>query len=314
MKQSLQPLEDTHSSISLQLNTKTLGLAIAASSLFLFLCSSIRHTLFRSGAFDLGIFDQAVYLISQGQPPISSFLGVHILGDHASSILYPLSLFYKIYPDVRWLLAVQAVALALGALPAWALARQAGLKQGQAVGIAAAYLMYPVIPAANLFDFHPEVIAIPALLGAVLAARLGKTAWFVAAIVLFLSCKEILSLTVAAMGVWLFVFEKRRLCGAIAIFSGCAWFLIATQAIIPSFTNLDAGIGTETGMAAGMSRYAYLGGTLPEIAKNLLLKPHLVLERVLSLDTLRYLAFLALPVIWGLSIWDLAPLIGDLQR
>lgn len=55
-------------------------------------CSSLRHALFQSGAFDLGIYDQVVYLISQGQPPISSFLGFHHLGNHAAWAVYVLSL------------------------------------------------------------------------------------------------------------------------------------------------------------------------------------------------------------------------------
>ena len=38
---------------------------IGVSALILFGCSSLRHELFQSNAFDLGIFDQAVYLISQ---------------------------------------------------------------------------------------------------------------------------------------------------------------------------------------------------------------------------------------------------------
>ena len=75
----------------------------AAAAAILFLCSSLRHALFQSTAWDLGIFDQVIYLISQGKPPISSFLGFHIMGDHASWIFYILALFYKIYPDVHWL-------------------------------------------------------------------------------------------------------------------------------------------------------------------------------------------------------------------
>ena len=129
---------------------------IGASALILFACSSLRHTLFQSGAFDLGIYDQVVYLMSQGQPPISSFLGFHHMGNHAAWAVYPLSWLYKIYPNVHWLLAVQAVALAMGALPTWHLARQAGLTVRQAVAMAAVYLLYPLVFNVNLFEFHPE--------------------------------------------------------------------------------------------------------------------------------------------------------------
>ncbi|NEO31052.1 MAG: DUF2079 domain-containing protein [Symploca sp. SIO3C6] len=279
----------------------TLSWIITISTIIFFCCSSIRHALFHSSAFDLGIFDQSIYLISQGKEPICSFIGFHILGDHAAWILYPLSLLYKIYPDVHWLFAVQAVALALGALPIWHLARQAALKAASAQAIAVAYLLYPLVFNLNLFDFHPEVMALPALLAAVLAARLGKIWWFTGAILWILGCKAVLALTVAAMGLWLLVFENQRLYGAIALLAGIAWFLIATQLIIPLFSGSEA---------AAVGRYAYLGSSVLEIAQNLLLKPWLVLEKVFSLETLEYLVLLILPIIWGVSPQHLTPLVA----
>lgn len=276
--------------------------SIALISLIFFLCSSARHALFESNAFELGIYDQVAYLISQGQTPFSSFLEIHHMGNHAAWVMYPVALFYKIYPDVHWLLLVQAVSLALGALPVWSLARQAGLNNSISRAIALAYLLYPLVFNVNLFDFHPEVIALPALLAAILAARLDKTLWFCAAIVLVLSCKAVLSLTVAAIGLWLFFFEKKRNCGLIALFLGAGWFLVATQAVIPYFNQ-----GREH---AGIGRYGYLGSSVLEIAVNLILKPHLVLGRVFSLDTVEYLVLLVFPVIWWLSPRHLTPLIS----
>ncbi|MDF5736925.1 MULTISPECIES: DUF2079 domain-containing protein [unclassified Nostoc] len=277
-----------------------LGWIIGVSTLILFGCSSLRHELFQSNAFDLGIFDQAVYLISQGQPPISSFIGFHILGDHAAWIFYPLALLYKIYPSVYWLFAVQA-AVALGALPTWHLARQAGLKENQAIAIAFVYLLYPLVFNANLFDFHPEMIALPLLLTAVLAARLDQVGWFCLSIFLVLGCKEVLSLTVVGMGVWLLLFEKRRLYGAIALGAGVAWFLIATQVIIPFFNSAEA---------VAMVRYSYLGNSILDIAKNIVFQPTLILEKVFSLNNLEYLLLLLAPVIWGFSPQAIKPLVG----
>lgn len=277
-------------------------LMIIVTTIVLFAASSARHALFHSTAYDLAIFDQAIYLISQNQTPFSSLMAINILGDHTAFIFYPLALLYKIYPDVHWLFFVQAISLALGAWPSWSLARQAGLNEKSAIAVAAVYLLYPVVFNVNLFDFHPEVIALPAILAAILAARLDKIFWFCAAIILILSCKAVLSLTVMMMGVWLLLFEKKRNCGLIAMFLGAGWFLIATQALIPYFNQ-----GKEH---AGIGRYQYLGNSVLEIAVNLILKPNLILGRLFSLDTFEYLALLIFPVIWWISPRHLTPLIS----
>ncbi|MBW4663908.1 MAG: DUF2079 domain-containing protein [Chroococcus sp. CMT-3BRIN-NPC107] len=280
---------------------KTLIVITCASALILFICSTLRHILFRSTAFDLGIFDQAIYLISQGNTPISSLMDFHILGDHAAFIFYPLALLYKLYPSVYWLFAVQGLGLASGALFTWYIARYRGVKADMEIAISSVYLLYPLVFNVNLFDFHPEVIAVPALLGAILAAQLGQVGWFCLAILIVLSCKAVLSLTVVAMGFWLLIFEKKRWCGAIAIFAGINWFLVSTQVIIPFFSGQEA---------AAVGRYSYLGNSVKDIAQNLLLNPGVVFGKILSLDNLGYLVLLFIPIAWGLSLSSLKPLIG----
>ncbi len=275
---------------------------IAIASVIFFACSSLRHVLFQSTAFELGIYDQITYLISQGEPAISSFLEIHHMGNHAAWVMYFIALFYRIYPSVHWLLLIQAISLALGAWPTWGLARQAGLNQSLSFTLAVVYLLYPVVFNINLFDFHPEVMALPAFLGAILAAKLNQLAWFCIAIIWILGCKDALALTVAAMGIWLFFCENKRLYGAIALFGGVAWFILVIQGIIPYF---KAGLGP-----GGVGRYTYLGNSVLEIIVNMIFKPQLVLERFLSWKTLEYIALFLSPVIWWLSPRHLTPLIS----
>lgn len=264
---------------------------IIIATLIFFISSSLRHALFYSTGFDLGIYDQVVYLISQGESPVSSFLGYHHLGNHAAWAVYPLGLFYRIYPDVHWLLLLQALCLSLGSWPTWCLARLAGLNRGQAVAIAISYLLYPVIFNLNLFDFHPEVMALPAILGAILAAKLKRIFWFCIAIIWVLGCKAVLSLTVAFMGFWLLTFEKRTFCGLIALILGIFWFIVVTQGIIPFFSGEEV---------AGVGRYSYLGDSVVGIIFNILLQPGVVLGKILSFETIKYIVVLFLPVIWGI--------------
>ncbi|MGL5083203.1 MAG: DUF2079 domain-containing protein [Microcoleaceae cyanobacterium] len=275
---------------------------VGITTVILFLCSSLRHALFQSTAFELGIYDQVAYLISQGKPPISSFLEIHHMGNHAAWVMYPVALLYRIYPSVHWLFLIQSISLAIGAWPTWSLANHAGLGSRLSTSVALTYLLYPVIFNVNLFDFHPEVMALPAILGAILAARLDKIIWFYLAIIWVLGCKDALALTVVAMGIWLYFFDKKRPYGAIALLLGSAWFIIAVQGIIPYFKD-----GRGPG---GVGRYSYLGSSISEILLNIFLKPELVTNRILSWETLEYLALLFLPVVLWLSPRCLSPLVA----
>ncbi len=266
---------------------------VGISSLILFGCSSLRHALFQSTALDLAFFDQLVYLVSQGLPPISSIFGFHLLGDHAAFILYPIALLYKIYPDVHWLFAVQALALAAGAIPIYALSVQSGLSVTYARAIALSYLLYPALFNINFYtDFRPEAIAVPALLWAMWAGIAGRTGQFIIAVVLVLSCKDILSLTVIALGIWFALFGHRRLYGWGCIAVGTIWFVFAIGYLVPMLRG---------GQPGGVGFYSSLGGSFSEVAWKVLTNPGVILGRFLLPDRLFYYLLLILPVIIGLS-------------
>ena len=264
--------------------------AIASSILFFF--SSLQLWLFRAGN-DLGFFDQLVYLLSRGQIPVSTLLeGVHLIGDHGAVILYPLALLYVIYPSVYWLLAVQAIALSCGAIPLYVLSRDSGLSVGYARAVAICYVLYPAVFNINFYtEFRPETIAVPALLWAVLAAKRKSVAQSAIAIILVLSCKEAMSLTVVGLGLWL-VFLGRRFYGLGCIVAGLAWFGFAAVYLIPTFRG-----GYQM---AGTWHYESLGTSLTEIALKVITNPQIFVSRALMGDRLFYYLLLILPIILGL--------------
>ena len=269
-----------------------LSALVAIASLVLFFFSSLQLWLFRAGN-DLGFFDQLVYLLSQGKTPVSTLLeGVHLIGDHGAIILYPLALLYVIYPSVYWLLAVQAIALASGAVPLYALSRASGLSVSYARAIAVCYVLYPAIFNINFYtEFRPETIAVPALLWAVLAAKKRNSSQLAIAVIIVLSCKEAMSLTVVGLGLWLAI-SGRRLYGLGCIVAGIAWFVFAAVYLIPTFRG-----GHQM---AGTWHYESLGTTLTEIAFKVLTNPQIFLSRALAGDRLFYYLLLILPIIWGL--------------
>ncbi|MBW4666236.1 MAG: DUF2079 domain-containing protein [Cyanomargarita calcarea GSE-NOS-MK-12-04C] len=265
---------------------------VGISALILFICSSLRHGLFQSTALDLAVFDQWVYLASQGLPPISSLLGFHMIGDHAAFILYLIVPLYKIYPDVHWLFAVQAIALAIGCVPVYALSLQAGLSIIYARAIPISYLLYPSLFNINFFtDFRPEAIAVPALLWAIWAGISNRTWQLIIAIVLVLICKDILSLTVITFGVWLWFIQHRRMYGIGCIVTGVVWYLMTVGYLVPAL---------RSGQAGGVVFYSSLGDSPKQIIWNIIINPSLILGKIFASETLFYYLLLLLPIIFGL--------------
>ena len=99
-----------------------LWVLVVAAFLIFWGCSAFRHFNFCSEAFDLGIFSQAVWLISNREDPVSSLLHKHILGDHGAYVVYLISPIYKIFPTAYTLLAIQALVLALVPVPTYLIA------------------------------------------------------------------------------------------------------------------------------------------------------------------------------------------------
>ncbi|MBD2080322.1 DUF2079 domain-containing protein [Leptolyngbya sp. FACHB-17] len=265
--------------------------------------SGMRHFMMQSEAWDLGIFDQAVYLISQGQTPFSTLLRFHILGDHAAVIFYPIALLYKIYPSVYWLLFIQTIALVIGGWIVRELALQAKITPKWATLLMGVYLLYPLTFNANIADFHPETIAVPAFLGAVWFARAQRLWQFCICVAIILSCRDALGLSVAAMGIWLWLCEDRRVYGAIALLAGISWFVIATQVIIPS---AEGGVSIDR----FLFRYAHLGSSYSEIAKNLIFNPLLFLKTLFTFRNFEYIVLIFAPIVWASHPRNWLPLVA----
>ncbi len=303
MSNVISPQPQSFRSFIQKSSDRTTLTLVAISLLVLFSISAFRHYQFRSD-WDLSIFVQGIYLISQGKSPDSTLIGIHMLADHVSFMLYPLAAIYRLFSTPYTLLFIQSLALVLALFPLRALAKMAGLSRSQSLVISVAYLLYPTTLFSNMFDFHPEVLAIPFFFGAILAARKNRLVWFTLCLVVILSCRDALALNIIPMGLWLLVFERRRWAGAIAIGGGLAWFLIATKVIVPAFAGDTLNMLETTAKL----HYGSLGSSFAEVFKNLFLRPQIVLGKVFSLDTVKYLLPLYIPVFWGLIPRYMAPL------
>ena len=153
-----------------------------------------------TSAYDVGLYDQGVWLLSRFKAPFVTLMGRNLLGDHASLILFFIVPFYWFVPGTETLLAIQSVVVAAGALPIYFFARRRLSSQTAGLVFAFAWLANPAVNGANLENFHPDSflgVLFPVALFALLTRRFRLYAVFV---VLCALVKEDVSLVLVPLG------------------------------------------------------------------------------------------------------------------
>lgn len=195
-----------------------------------------RYEHFGNGAFDLGVMVQSVKGWASFTGPISSIKGpgFNLLGDHFSPIIAVMAPLWWVWPSPVTMLVVQALLLALGAVPLMVWAKK---EFGQAVSLLIGLVYgfsFGILNAVN-FDFHEVVFAVPVIsLSVTLLGMRRHRAALVAAAPLVLIKEDLGISYIAAMGVVLLL-RREWLLGAIAIIGGLGCSAIEMTLIIPTF-------------------------------------------------------------------------------
>jgi uncharacterized membrane protein len=281
-------------------NEALLWLAMVAYAAGLSALSILRHRAFATGRFDLGNMVQAVWSTSHGHPlQITGLRGDQIsrLGAHFDPILAVFAPLWLVWPSADLLLVTQAVAVALGALPAYWLARKHLGSERAGLGFALAYLIYPPTQWLTLNEFHPVALACPLLLFAIWFLDEGRLLPFAACALVAATTKEEIALVVAGLGIWYALVHRRRLTGAVVAVGGIVVALIAIEVVIPHFNR--------AGTSSFFTRYSEVGSTPGGIVRTALTDPVKIVTTAFTGRGLGYLAQLVLPL--GLLV-VLAPL------
>ena len=202
--------------------------------IFFSILSINRHQRFNSLAYDLGIYDQKVWLLANGGT-FNTVRGLHIFGDHLTFILVFLAPLYWIWSDVRFILIFQTLILALGAIPTHLLAKKLFSNKFIPLIFVFSYLIYPALHFINLEDFHPESIAVPFFLFSFYFLKTNKTKPFLISTLFMLLIKEELALIVIAFGIYSFLATRNKKSGLFLILSGLTWLILATYVFFPNF-------------------------------------------------------------------------------
>ena len=278
-----------------------LAAAIAAYAAGFSAVSVLRHEAFFTGRFDLGNMVQAVWSTAHGDPlRMTDLHGDQIsrLGAHVDPILVLFAPLWWLWPSPDMLLVVQAVVIALGAVPVFRLAREHLGSARAGLGFALAYLLYPATGWLTLNEFHPVALATPFLLFAFWYLDEDRLLPFALFAIAAAACKEEIPLVVAGFGIWYALARRRVLAGtAIAAVAGL-WAAVAIAVVIPHYNA-----GAESDF---YGRYSEVGGSAGGIVKTLFTHPLRIAEAAFSARDLHYLLDLVAPLA-GLCL--LAPLV-----
>lgn len=257
-----------------------------------------KHQGFRSGAFDLGIFTNAIWNLAETGVPFSSLKGgVSLFSDHQSFVIYPISWIFRLAPGPGILLFLQSIALTGGALALFLLGRQRLAHDNLLLPfLPFLYWMYFPTRAANVFDFHPEVLMLPAFLFAVWGLQEKKAGLRLLGFLFFLfamAAKESGGPVAAGIGLaWICgagPAETQRFTrplGILAVFLGVSLFLFDTK-FVPQFFGVAYGYGEV---------YAPFGSSLSSLALAPFRFPKEFFLRLLGGSRLKFLFQSLLPL------------------
>lgn len=262
------------------------ALVLAYALLFAWITLT-RYAAFESRALDMGNLNQATWNTAHGnwfhqtnQPGSTNRLSLHV-----EPILLPISLLYWLHDGPETLLLLQALIVALGAVPVFALARKQQLPDGLALLLATAWLLMPAMQSANWLEFHPVTLAPTFFMAAFYFLVSRRAGWYALFALLAAACKEEMGLLVVMMGIYALIFLRMRWTGILSIVLGGGWSLFAVLWVQRQFgDNIHWG------------RYAWMGETPGEMLRTLLTRLDLVILQLQRARAGDYLFRLLLPV------------------
>jgi uncharacterized membrane protein len=264
--------------------------AIAAYAVGFASLSVLRHRAFNTGRYDLGNMVQTVWNTAHGhflQMTSGDGRQISRLAAHFDPILALFAPLWWIWPSPEMLLVVQAIMVALGALPVYWLGRKHLGSEHGGLAFALVYLLYPATEWLTLNEFHPVALATPFLLFAFWYLDQNRLVPFALFAILAMTTKEEIGFVVAGLGLWYAVRRRGRPGLAIAGL-GVLVSMLAIAVVIPHY---NAGAGS-----AFFGRYDRIGGSAGGIAKTAVTHPWRILEEAFRTNDLHYLLHLLLPL------------------
>ena len=273
------------------------GLAVAVFALVFGSLGVMNQRNFGTWSYDMGIYDQGLWLVSRGEQ-FMSVRGMNFWGHHFNVIAYAFVPAYWLGAGPEFLYVAQAVALALGAIPTYLIARDKLRSPWWGLLFAVVYLMYAPVQWISWAMFHPEALVITPFLFAWWFATKERWGWFFAMVLLALSTREDVALAVIMLGLVLAIYMRgapdyRRVlqrCGATVLLA-VVWYVVATKMVLPYFND-----GKEPFYITYF--YGNYGNDTAEIVRTIITRPNRVIHDAVQHDRVVFYKQMSWPMGW----------------
>ena len=237
--------------------------------------------------YDLGFFDQQVWLAAHHLNALSTVRGLTMWANHVNPVIYLLVPFYWLGAGAHFLYLVQVVAIASAAIPLYDMARTRLGSPRLALVVPFAWLLYPANEWMTSWAFHPEYLAMPAIIYAYWFAQRGRWLPYWMCVGLVLSTKEDAALAIIALGAVLLIRGRTRV-GLVTIAVAAAWFIICLDVIMP--------LATPGSTPTALYQYSQFGTSLWSILFNIVRHPSHLVGAIFTWSHVHYYEQLALPL------------------
>lgn len=198
----------------------------------------MRHFAFSSSGIDMGVTDQAVWNTLKGRAFFSSLDGnISHLGAHFEPVLFLITPFYFVWPNIIVLIFLQSLAIALAVWPLYLIAKQNLNNRLLVFVFVFAFFLSRPLRGVGFLDFHTDAFLIPLVFAAYYFLTARKTFWAVFSLVLMLLCKESAAILVFAFGVFIVTSQKRYRLGIFVLALAATWWVVVTNVVMPRFAN-----------------------------------------------------------------------------
>lgn len=260
-------------------------------TIYFTITSFLRYDNFYTGRFDLGNMVQTVWNTSQGRIFLltnpNSTETISRLAFHADFILVLITPFYYLWPNPKILLLLQTIIVGAGSFFIFLIAKEILKNKNLALIFSFVFLLNPSIQRANIYDFHAVTLAIFFLLGSAFFYLKKKYIYFTLFALLAALTKEEIWLITALFGIFIFLFHKKKLFGALVFAISVSIFIYLIWYLMPQ------ALGSQH---FALSYYSNFGDSPTEIIRTIIFSPDKIIVTILEQSRLNYINQLFLPV------------------